>query len=275
MATYNEQVIRSWRASGKLRIGSIKVVNNYVAGSNGQVEIQLFHSDAPGQVFGKWTITGGSEDVLALNGNPINIGSDWGIRVLFGNGVVSEIYAVGEVGEFVGNQHVVKASDIYEGHTHPAPGPEHEIRGGVGHTSMGGGWAEASATLYRDGRLIIQTHAVSEAPMSGTYGRVFVVGVDSKGRSIFVSTLFNMPTACSILDTCSSNRRRNFQQQIDPVIAKYAAKIDVYVEDADGGKSAREAILKIIIETWKTYNDLPPEVKAAIAAAAAAAAASG
>ena len=130
---------------------------------------------------------------------------------------------------------------------------------------MGGGWAGAQATIYRDGLLVVASRAVSNARNSGTRGRVFVVGVDRRGRSLFVSQSFDIPTACGRWDTCSSDRSQNFQQRISSDIARYVARLDVYPEDRGGGRSAREALRVTITQSCAAYDDLPVAARAAIA----------
>jgi hypothetical protein len=138
-------------------------------------------------------------------------------------------------------------------------GPNKEV-------SMGGGYAEAEATFYRNGLVVISTHSKSKSWSQGTKGSVFVVGLDTKGRALFVSPVFDIPTACSRADTCSSDRRDNVQHNVNAEVAKYIAKVDVYVQDRSGGRSAREAINNTIKESCATYNDLPASAKAGIAA---------
>ena len=130
--------------------------------------------------------------------------------------------------------------------------------------SMGGGYAESEGTFYRNGLTVIETHSVSSSLTQGTKGSVFVVGSDSKGRALFASPVFNIPTACSKTDTCSSNRRDTIQHQVNSELAKYVAKIDVYVQDR-GTPSLRQSINTTITQTCGTYDDLPPAAKAGIA----------
>lgn len=132
--------------------------------------------------------------------------------------------------------------------------------------SMGGGYAEAEATFYRNGLVIIPTHSVSRSFTNATKGSVFVVGSDTRGRALFASPVFDIPTACSRADTCSSNRRDTIQHQINSELAKYVAKIDVYVNDRSIGRSARQAFNTTITETCGSYDDLPVAARAAIAA---------
>jgi Ricin-type beta-trefoil lectin domain len=144
------------------------------------------------------------------------------------------------------------------------PETSETIKGDNNKKNMDGGYAEAEATFYRNGLAVIETHSVSNSFTQGTKGSVFIVGSDRKGRAVFVSPVFNIPTACSKLDTCSSNRRDTIQHQINSELAKYVAKIDVFVQDR-GTPSLRESIKKTITETCGTYDDLPPAAKAGIA----------
>ena len=138
------------------------------------------------------------------------------------------------------------------------------VKGPNNRKSMGGGYAEAEGTFYRNGLAVIETHSVSSSLTQGTKGSVFVVGSDSKGRALFASPVFEMPTACSKVDTCSSNRRDTIQHQVNSELAKYVAKLDVYVQDR-GTSSLRQSINTTITQTCGTYDDLPPAAKAGIA----------
>jgi hypothetical protein len=131
--------------------------------------------------------------------------------------------------------------------------------------SMGGGSAEAEATFFRNGLIVIETRAVSRSWSQGTKASFFVVGSDKKGRALFASPLFDIPTACSKADSCSSNRRGTTQHRVNSQLAKYIAKINVYVQDR-GSPGLRESINKTIKETCGTFDDLPKAAKAGIAA---------
>lgn len=140
---------------------------------------------------------------------------------------------------------------------------------GESYKDIGGGWAGGTAVLYRNGSLIVNGRAVSNANNSATYAAMFVVGVDSRGRALFVSNLFNLPTACGQWDpTCSSDRSQSFQQSINSDLATYVDRLDVFVtgRDQPGGWQRWRTNIREAVNTW---NDLPPEVKAAAAAAAA------
>ena len=139
------------------------------------------------------------------------------------------------------------------------------VKGPNNRKSMGGGFAEAETTFFRNGLAVIETHSVSTSFTQGTKGSVFIVGSDIKGRALFVSPVFDIPTACSRPDSCSSNRRDTIQHQINSELAKFVAKIDVFVQDR-GITDLRESFKRTITETCGTFDDLPSAAKAAIAA---------
>lgn len=130
---------------------------------------------------------------------------------------------------------------------------------------IGGGWAGAEVTLYRNGILVINGKAVSNARNSATRARVFVVGVDQAGNALFAEGL-DLPTACGRWDpSCPSSTGDSKQLQINSLIAKYATGLDIYVEDRNR-PNGWERWRSNIKQAYKTYDELPPEVKAAIAA---------
>jgi hypothetical protein len=140
---------------------------------------------------------------------------------------------------------------------------------GENYEDIGGGWAGGKAVLYRNGSLIVTGRAVSNANNSATYAGIYVVGVDSRGRALFVSDFFRLPTACGRWDpTCSSDTGGSYSMNLSPAIAQYVNRLDVIVSGRDQ-PSSWQRWRSNIQEAVKTYNDLPPEVKAAMAAAAA------
>jgi hypothetical protein len=66
-----------------------------------------------------------------------------------------------------------------------APETSGTVTGSNSKKGMSGGYAEASATFYRNGLIVIVTHSVSSSYTQGTKGSVFVVGSDSKGNALF------------------------------------------------------------------------------------------
>jgi hypothetical protein len=265
----------SWRQLN--RTGRV-LINNQ---RSSPVQITLIHPDSASQ-FSNWTIAASNRTFLVYNNQTLYVGDDWGIQLDGGC-----VFYVGEVGIYnsqtyeitLSGSNQVSLSGLVSPYSpqRPQPSPQRpqprntlppetsaEVRN-QNYVDMGGGWAGAQATLYRNGLLVIASRAVSNARTSGTRGRVFVVGVDRRGRSLFVSESFDIPTACGRLDTCSSDRSQNFQQRISPDLAMYVARLDVYPEDRGGGRSAREALRVTITESCAAYDDLPVAARAAIA----------
>jgi hypothetical protein len=97
-------------------IGNILINNDYGPNpQDGSVSIRLYHSDAPDRIFSTWSFAGGESANLAVGGQTITIGGDWGIQVVFGNGVTSCILPVADVGRFENGRFIVLATDIYRG----------------------------------------------------------------------------------------------------------------------------------------------------------------
>jgi hypothetical protein len=95
---------------------------------------------------------------------------------------------------------------------------------------MGGGEGGAKATLNRDGLLIIEGRSKSTSLIWGTRTSLFVVGTDRLGHTLFVSKQHDIPTVGSTLDPfCPSQITKTFTENIDPKIAKYVSKLDVYL----------------------------------------------
>jgi hypothetical protein len=143
------------------------------------------------------------------------------------------------------------------------PEPSAEVVGEE-YVDIGGGWAGAKATLYRNGILFIDGRAVSNARHSATRATVNIVGVDRYGRALFVSKHLDIPTACARWDTCPSDRSKTNQQNISPDLARYVARLNVHVTDRDG-PSFYNNVTRNIIQGCRSYQELPPAARAAIA----------
>lgn len=108
----------SWVAAG-LVLGShaqiasaesakeLVIHNNY----NATVAIDLFHPQSINTVFATWTFASSEQARLVYKQEPLRVKSDWGIRVRFGNGALSAVMRLFEVGYGLGP---VKASAIYD-----------------------------------------------------------------------------------------------------------------------------------------------------------------
>ena len=94
VAGYSTQSVSNYRSSNNLKIRQIIIMDDY----QGTLTVRLYHPDAPDRIFNNWIFNEGDELYLVDNDSEyISIGSDWGIQVVFGNGVSSDINFVGDV----------------------------------------------------------------------------------------------------------------------------------------------------------------------------------
>jgi hypothetical protein len=95
---YDANIVSTLRKS-TLNIGQLSINNNYA----GSVTISLYHSDAPTYSFGEWLLPSASVTTLKNyrdNNAPIYFGEDWGIQIIFGNGVKSDVYPISNFSTF-------------------------------------------------------------------------------------------------------------------------------------------------------------------------------
>ncbi|MDJ1173880.1 tectonin domain-containing protein [Roseofilum capinflatum] len=134
-------------------------------------------------------------------------------------------------------------------------------------TRMNGGNSTAKATLYRGGRLVIEGEAIATERTQGVRSTVNVIGTDRRGRVLFVSQSLDIPTACGTWDPgCSSRRSGSSNQNISPEIAKYVSSLQIVFSER-GGPTVIQRTTQQIRQACKTYTDLHPLVRAAIASA--------
>jgi len=114
--TSNTPPLSSNTGSGRLvappsqvNIGRIQLNNDY----NGGVQIVLFHPQNPTRVFSTWSFAPRTRQFLAMSNQQINIGGDWGIAIIFGNGVRSRTWAVAQVGAYQNGVWNVDATRIF------------------------------------------------------------------------------------------------------------------------------------------------------------------
>lgn len=129
-----------------------------------------------------------------------------------------------------------------------------------------GGFAGAKVVFYRNGQYMIEGRARSNSVKEGVKASTLIVGVDQLGRALFVSPKFDIPTACSKWDACSSDRTDQFPGNVNPQIAQYVDRIDVYVSTRGKIGSFRDSVRRTISQACGSYNELPPAAKVAIAA---------
>ena len=91
--------------------GAVCLNNNY----GGQVTIHLYHADAPDREFAHWVLARSRTTFLDLESRRVIVGGDWGIDILFGNGVRSPRRSVQQVGRHAEGVWNIDATRIYEG----------------------------------------------------------------------------------------------------------------------------------------------------------------
>jgi hypothetical protein len=95
------------------RAGPVAIENNY---NNSVVyTIQVYHPQAPGRIYAQWTIGNPGKTNLLHNNQPLRLGSDWGIQIVFGNGVASPIRRLDGVGSYQNGTWNVVASRVFNG----------------------------------------------------------------------------------------------------------------------------------------------------------------
>ena len=136
-----------------------------------------------------------------------------------------------------------------------------------GPQSFGGGWAEASADLSRNGTLTVNTHARSDSCGRATRGSATIAGYDRQNNMLFVSRKFDMSTASSKCDFWSrkgDETRDLFTENIGKDIAPYISSLRVHVYQNDGPDLGKQLIGNIK-SACETYDHLPTTARAAIA----------
>jgi hypothetical protein len=93
------------------RTGKIIIQNNY----SGAVTIRLFYPPHYANVWRYWNIGANAVTFLAINNEEFIIGSDWGIQIVFGNGVTSAVRKVGSIATYNNNAFTVPATRIQNG----------------------------------------------------------------------------------------------------------------------------------------------------------------
>ena len=97
-------------------------------------------------------------------------------------------------------------------------------------SNMRGGYSTGTATLYRNGKLVIEGAAIATEMLNGVKARVTVVGVNENGNALFSNSL-DIPTACGKLDRCSSSRKCRSDQDISPAIAQRVSRLNLHFSE--------------------------------------------
>jgi hypothetical protein len=125
-----------------------------------------------------------------------------------------------------------------------------------------GKYLATTPTLYRDGSLYVQSYGQNNNWFYGMRPNQFIVVLDSNGRQIWVSQLFQNATLCGVMDpSCGSSRAENFYQKLPQVVAENAADLKIYQSDSPSFAATRDWVKNAIA----TANDLLPVIKQIIA----------
>lgn len=109
---YTTKSVTDFRTHNKVALGKIEVTADYA----GSYKVLLYHPDNPDKIFASWDFETGEVVYLSTKTDGrISIGSDWGIQIVFGNGVKSCIAFVGNCGECKDGVFEVKTTRIYKG----------------------------------------------------------------------------------------------------------------------------------------------------------------
>jgi hypothetical protein len=115
------------------------------------------------------------------------------------------------------------------------------------------GWGkrmDTTATLYRDGRLVVDSYTRNDNWTGALRGRTFVVVADAQGRSIWASRIFEDPTRCSILDPgCASYGRVTHIELFPEAVGQYVEQLDIYHADDANFVDLRAALIDAIKAT--------------------------
>ncbi len=122
-----------------------------------------------------------------------------------------------------------------------------------------------SATLYRNGSLMVSAYTRNTHWSEGLRGRVLVVCVDSMGNAMWVSPLFQCTTRGSRGDVFTSSRGTDlFQANFPSAVGKYTHYLDIYQGDA--GSRPWEQSRDAIIGGIRAAREIAQEVKDALGA---------
>jgi hypothetical protein len=141
----------------------------------------------------------------------------------------------------------------------PLPNQNEPVRGSKMNEEVGWGkHMDTSATLYRDGRLVVDSYERNDNWFGALRSEIIVVCVDPLGRSQWVSEVFKCATRCSVPDvSCASYGRQTFQQALPEAVGKWTSRLDIYQADNPDYDAFRRNLINFI----HTLKDLVPDVK--------------
>lgn len=118
-------------------------------------------------------------------------------------------------------------------------------------------YMRSDVTLYRNGKLVIQTRSWSRKSTGGLKGQtVFVVAVDDKGNAIWVSQVHKLRTVGGRKDPTTASDRTDTNSETWPeVIARHTKSIDIYHSAGDLSQS-RESQKRAILESAQAIKEI-------------------
>lgn len=115
---------------------------------------------------------------------------------------------------------------------------------------------ETTATLFRNGLLVMETLSECNHWCEGLRGRVFAICIDTQGRAIWVTKEYKCTTRGSIFDpTCPSQGKDVFQENIPEIIAQQTNALDI-VQDDGPLTNWREQLKRQIKDTREVLDEV-------------------
>jgi hypothetical protein len=123
-------------------------------------------------------------------------------------------------------------------------------------------YMESAATLYKNGKLVLETKSWSRKSLHGLKGQsVFIVCVDDKGNAIWASKAFKCTTVGGTKDVGTSPEHKDVHGEVFPeVIGKYTKSMDIFHDAGDISRN-RQSQVDDIIEAGKAGGEIIKEIK--------------
>lgn len=274
---FGPDAVRNYRqsVSGRVPICPLMVHNDFTPGANGRVTLELWHPDALARDFGHWPIDGGAlVAATGWDGKPLVVGLDWGARVIFGNGVKSEVRMLRDVAAVAGGKIVVKATDIHKGvapaaaqpqnagpvanQTQPARGSlKASGKGNIQQTGGGTGSMSSDIVIAANGRATLTTRTWTKVKLNGFTGGVRVVVFSDDGDA-FVSDEYRYGVDGTLIGR--SDRMDVAQFNIPPAVAARATHAAVLIGHSPKYGDALHSILFGAKRVREMYDGLKREL---------------
>ena len=123
-------------------------------------------------------------------------------------------------------------------------------------------WLTTEVTLYKGGLLVTEVYSRCENWFHGLRGRVFIVGRDAKGNSIWVTETYKCKTCGGILDPKTEGEKFDIlKEKLKTELAAITKSIDIF--HSDEGKNSSSISLKFekVIAEMKTTFEGKAEIR--------------